>query len=199
MHLDTLNKTIAKNLSELRRAHGITQLQLAEKLNYSDKAVSKWERGESVPDISVLKQLSDIYGITVDYLLSDTHEQDRSDDTVRIIRKNRFIITLLAASVVWLIATLAHVIITMLLGETGYNWLAYIVAIPVSCIVLIVFNSIWGRSKWNFAIITVLVWSVLLTLFLALRIERIWLIFVLGIPAQIIIILWSHIKRIKNK
>ena len=64
--MNDIKDTIAKNLTELRTRAGFTQLQLAEKLNYSDKAVSKWERGEAVPDLRVLVKLSEIYGVTVD-------------------------------------------------------------------------------------------------------------------------------------
>ena len=52
--MDDLKLTVARDLADCRRAAGLTQLQLAEKLNYSDKAVSKWERGESLPDVAVL-------------------------------------------------------------------------------------------------------------------------------------------------
>ena len=69
--MDELKEIIAKNLTELRTCAHLTQLQLAEMLNYSDKAVSKWERGEAVPDIRVLKKLADIYNITVDDIITD--------------------------------------------------------------------------------------------------------------------------------
>ena len=67
--MSDIKAIIAKNITALRQNHKMTQIELAEKLNYSDKAVSKWERGESVPDISVLKQIADLFGVTVDYLL----------------------------------------------------------------------------------------------------------------------------------
>ena len=70
-----LKLVIAKNIAALRTARGMTQIELAEKLNYSDKAVSKWERGESIPDVLVLKQIADMHGVTVDYLLTDVHEE----------------------------------------------------------------------------------------------------------------------------
>ena len=69
--MEELKTVIAKNISELRRSAMMTQLDLAERLNYSDKAVSKWERAESVPDISVLKAIADIFGVSVDYLLRE--------------------------------------------------------------------------------------------------------------------------------
>ena len=196
--MEDLKSTVAKNLKELRTLSGLTQGELAERINYSDKAVSKWERGESLPDVQILKQLADMYGVSVDFLLSSEHEaQAPSEDAIRIIRKNRLIITLLAVSLVWLIATIAYVTLGLALNTFSRIWLSYIVAIPVSCIVLLVFNSIWGIHKLNFIIISALVWSSLLSLCLILSIKNIWIIFVLGIPAQIIIALWSRLKSAK--
>lgn len=196
--MDDLKNTVARNLRDLRTITGLTQGELAQRLNYSDKAVSKWERGESLPDVQVLKQLADMYGVSVDYLLASEHKPNNiSEDAVQTIKKNRLIITLLAVSVVWLVATIAFVLLKLLLKNTSQVWLAYIVAVPVSCIVLLVFNSIWGRHKLNFIIISVLIWSSLLFICLILKIKDIWLIFVIGIPAQIIIALWSRLKITK--
>jgi len=189
---------VAQNMRDLRTVAKITQGELALKLNYSDKAISKWERGESLPDVVVLKQLADMYGVSVDYLLTEKHEkQEMSAMAARIIKKNRLIITLLAVSVVWLVATIAYVMLGIVLSTFSKIWLAYIVAIPVSCIVLLVFNSIWGRHKFNFIIISVLMWSVILTVCLILSFKNIWLICAIGVPAQIIIALWSRLKVIK--
>lgn len=196
--MENFKGTVAKNLKELRTAAGFTQSELAESLNYSDKAVSKWERGESLPDIMVLKQLADMYGVSVDYFLSDEHKPaPQSENAERTIRRNRFIITLLAVSVVWLVATIAFVMLELIMQSTSKIWLAYIVAIPVSCIVLLIFNTIWGNHKLNFVIISVLVWSSFLSLCLIISFKDIWLIFVIGIPAQIIIALWSRLKVTK--
>ena len=196
--LDELKSVVAENLKALRTTAGLTQGELAERLNYSDKAVSKWERGESLPDVQVLKQLADMYGVGVDYLLSSDHKpQIHSEDAAKIIRKNRLIITLLAVSVVWLVATIAFVLLRLSLETLSNIWLAYIVAIPVSCIVLLVFNSIWVRHTLNFVIISVLMWSTILSFCLILSFDNIWLTFVIGIPAQIIIALWSRLKSTK--
>ena len=71
---ENLRAVIAANITNLRKNSGMTQQDLAVRLNYTDKAISKWERGESVPDIVILKQIADIFGITVDYLLREEHE-----------------------------------------------------------------------------------------------------------------------------
>lgn len=169
----------------------MTQAELAERLNYSDKAVSKWERGESVPDVHVLKMIADIFEVTVDYLLTSDHHDstDLPKVSKRMIRRNRIVITLLAVSVVWLVATIAFVICGLVLDSFEKTWLAYVIAVPVSCIVLLVFNSIWGRGKLNYIIISVLMWSTLLSICLILNIGKIWLISVIGIPAQLMILI----------
>lgn len=193
--MEDIKKIISKNIQSLRKDASMTQSELAERLNYSDKAVSKWERGESVPDIVVLKQISDLFGVTVDYLIEPEHDlTSMSSQAKKIIRKNRLIISLLATAMVWLLATIAFVVLGLVMHTVSKVWTAYLVAVPVSCIVLLVFNSIWGRTKLNFVIISVLIWSVLATLYVTLSIEGLWLIFVLGIPAQIIVLLWSNLE-----
>ena len=88
--MEDLKVTIAKNIQTLRKNTGLTQSGLAERLNYSDKAVSKWERGESLPDIAVLKEIADLFGVSVDYLLSDSHDlPEMALSTKKMIRKNR--------------------------------------------------------------------------------------------------------------
>ena len=201
--MEDIKKIIANNIQQLRRETGITQLDLAERLNYSDKAISKWERGESVPDITVLKQIADMFGVTVDYLLCETHDlPELSVATKRMIRKNRLIITLLSTVMVWLLATIAFVVMSIMPGDIDMLWMSYVVAIPVSCIVLLVFNSIWGKSKLNFIVISVLLWSSLLCIVLTIPVANIWLLFIVGIPGQIIVVLSSQVqfkKRIKKK
>ena len=201
-----LREIIAKNLSSLRTGAGLTQLQLAEMLNYSDKAVSKWERAESVPDIFMLKRIADYFGVTVDYLLEEKHKVEQSSLTsVNIQSRNRThaIISFLSAALVWLIATVVFVIVNIAAPDAIFSaWLAFIYAIPASAIVLLVFNSIWGKKRLNYLIISILVWALLLSVYitgLVFAEVNIWLVFILGIPAEIIIILWSvlgHRKKV---
>ena len=68
---EKLKYQIGANIAAYRKQAGLTQAGLAEKLNYSDKAVSKWERGESVPDVLTLMQLANQFDITVNDLLVD--------------------------------------------------------------------------------------------------------------------------------
>lgn len=228
--LDDWKQIVAGNLSACRKQHGLTQLQLAELLHYSDKAVSKWERGESMPDLAVMKQLADFYGMSIDdFLLAPEQRAEKAADrsaesagtetTVsaqksdtepetdplqlpemqtdpRQKKRNRLIIAGMAAMLVWLIATLIFVVLDAVLPEMEYAPFLFIYAAPITAVVVLVFNSIWFNRRWNFAIISFLVWSLLGALFLTFYLSGIviWKLFVIGIPAQLIILLWSRLK-----
>ena len=192
-----LRDTIAKNICDLRIGAGMTQLALAEVLSYSDKAISKWERGESVPDIFMLKRIADYFGVSVDYLLEDVHAHstEQREEHTRGSVRNRLVVSILATALVWLVATLAFVGMLIFCPESVLRpWLMFVYAIPVSSIVALVFNSIWGKYKANYPIISVLIWSVLLAAFMTLLIIfnlNMWPLFLVGIPGQVIVIIWS--------
>ena len=207
---------VAANLSALRNEKGLTQLQLAEQLHYSDKAVSKWERGESLPDLAVLKQLADFYGILIDdFLLTPEQRAEKQAAAVTAAaaplpetettekpepparrQVNRLIIAGMAALLVWLIASMIFVVLDAALPELEYTSFLFIYAAPITAIVLLVFNSIWFNPRWNYIIISFLVWSLLAALFMTFYFNgiMIWKLFLVGIPAQLIIILWSRLR-----
>ncbi len=196
--MQDLKPIIAKNITLLRQAAQMTQGDLAQKLNYSDKAVSKWERAESVPDIMVLKAVADLFGVTVDYLIEE-HEgepQIQPEQPQRKYRHSRPIITTLSILLVWFVALSAYVVMDSVPVMIELQWLVFVYAVPVSMIVWLVLNSIWFNSKWNYLIVSVLMWSVLgsavCTLF-ALNIS-VWTPLLLGILGQIGIILWSKMR-----
>ena len=190
---------IAKNIQKLRQEKGMTQLELAEKLNYSDKTISKWERGESLPDIVVLKSVADLFEVTLDYLVEEEHDGKPVTREImdRNYRRNCYIITGTSIFIVALMATLIFVILAMIFPKTNYPWLCYAYAIPAALIVWLVFNSIWFNRRRNFLIVSLLVWSLLAALYLTFCMMgfHIWPILLVGIPAQIIIWMWSKLKN----
>ena len=203
--MDDLKRIIAKNITDLRKAADMTQAQLAEKLNYSDKAVSKWERGDAIPNIVTLKEVADLFAVTVDYLITEEHTAEREikREFTKRQQRNHLLISLLSTMTVWLAATIIYVSISLTtLFGLPEAWLAFVFAVPASCIILLIFNSVWGKLKRNFLIITVLLWSLLislcLTFFFVSGESHIWLLLAVGIPLQIMILLWSGLKRKKQ-
>lgn len=197
--MEELKHIIGKNIIALRKRRGMTQAELAAKMNYSDKAVSKWECGDAVPDVGVLKQLAELFGVTVDYLLEAEHGNAQPENTFAEEKQKKIIITLLSCSLVWLVATLLFTIINICAPGTEHTGFIFIYAVPVTATVLLVFNSIWGKRRWNYFIISMLVWSLLASLYFAFIEYNVWLIFILGIPAQLIIVLWSGLGHTKKQ
>ena len=174
----------------------ITQFQLAEVLNYSDKAVSKWERGEAVPDVSVLKQIADYFGVTVDYLLTDEHDDYEKKRAKRICRSkntSRYTIAALVFSVIWLIATVIFVEMNVVYPDAALpSWMMFIYAIPVSALSLRLFNSRWGVKRINFIFNSIIAWTLILSVyltFLTAYAQNFWLVFIIGVPVEVIILL----------
>jgi len=193
--LNDFKKIVAKNIIYLRSTLGMTQTQLGEALNYSDKSVSKWERGESLPDVYVLKHIADLSGVTVDWLLND-HEGEENPvpqpEQKKVHRYSRAFISMTVLAGIWALAVLIFVILWI------YGivlWQAFVYAVPVSLITMLVLNSIWGSRENNLYIISGIVWGLISSVYLSFLANNWWQLFILGIPAQIIIILAFSIKN----
>ncbi len=208
-----LKSTIAKNIQELRLQKGLTQLELAQMLHYSDKAVSKWERGESLPDIQTLVSLSELFGVSLDYLVcGEQNDALKPTETVaqssgisetvinECKHKNRAIITLMSILLVWFIALLIYVIIDMICKEAVAHFLSFAYAAPVSMLVWLVFNSVWFNRRRNYLIISLMIWSLIAAIHITFLIFsiNIWQIYLLGLPGQLVILLWSKLKPTKK-
>lgn len=200
--MSDIRSNVAKNIVSLRQSEGMTQLELAERINYSDKAVSKWERAEGMPDVSTLVDIADIFGVSLDYLVRAEHTTEEIKKESEKAEKakpkyNRTVITCVSVILVWFIALFTFVMIS-LLSENGSNaWITFVYAVPVSAVVWLVFNSVWFNSRLNYFIISVLMWSFLASLHITFLLIKINIlpIYLLGIPGQIVILLWSFIKR----
>ena len=204
---EKLKKQIGANIAAYRKRGGMTQAGLAEKLNYSDKAVSKWERGESVPDVTTLVQLANLFDVSVNELLVDPDALPENTGTVERImglavektlkrKADKKIIFALSSVLVWFVALLLFVVLSSL--EIPKSWLSFIYAVPVDAIVLLSLRSAWKDFRWNQVLISVIMWGGLLSLYFTLRVLlqlNIWKLFLLGIPGQIAVLLWFRLYR----
>jgi len=183
---DHLAAIIGENIARLRKMANMTQFELAEKLNYSDKSVSKWEQGNGIPDIRILLQLAELFGVTVDDLV-------KKQDKVVVLPKNakrtqRLITLLCSVGLCWLVAVVGFVLLGLFGKDLEGTWLAFVYAVPASAIVVLVFSSIWGWKWTRILSISVLVWSILACIYLTACVcgQNIWLIFLIGVPLQIL-------------
>ena len=194
----TLRKTVAENLVYYRRQKGLTQLALAETLNYSDKSISKWERGEGLPDLVVLYRLAEYYGITLDDLVSQRSEKEsaeakakaESESEPSVSMRSRILVPVLSIGLVWLAAMLGFFLLEILPFEFDYGYLLFVYAIPVSCVVALVFSCIWWIYWLRFVCVSCLIWSVALCLYLTFTIPSFGLIYAVAGILQGLAILW---------
>lgn len=192
--MKNVKEIIAKNLVDLRKSKKYTQQAVAEKLNYSDKAISRWERGESLPDVETLCRICDLYGVTFEYLLqSEQPPRAKNPHVVQDDKAGNIAITLIAACVVWLIATIAYVYTEVLLGVG--KWTLFVWAVPVTAVVCSVCNKMWGRKLLGHIISSVINWGMIASIYLELLTYNLWMLFIVGIPIQMIIIISATLKR----
>lgn len=202
-NIELVNQTIAKNLIFYRKAAGLTQAEVAQKINYSDKSVSKWESGNGVPDIYILMQLADLFGVTVNDLIG-VGEKVAPIDSRKKRNRLHLLIMLLSSGIVWLLATSLFVCSNLIAPERAW-WLYFLFAIPVNAIVLIVFSGVWKYKTLNFISVSVLIWTLITAIFVLLNVtvgsqtRKWWLLYVLGAPVQLLEIEWTHFRyRLKR-
>lgn len=204
---EKLKKQIGANIASYRKRFGMTQVGLAEKLNYSDKAISKWERGESAPDVQTLVQLAELFEVTVNDLLVDPNELPEATGAgQRVMEKavektlkrkaDKRIILQLSSVLTWFVALLTFVILSSL--DVPKSWLAFFYAIPADAIVLLSLRSAWKDFRWNRVLISAIMWGSVLSIYVTLLVflnQNLWKLFLLGIPGQAAILLWFRLYR----
>jgi transcriptional regulator with XRE-family HTH domain len=204
---ENLKILIAKNLVKYRKAAKLTQIELADRLLYSDKNISKWERGESVPDIVILKRIADIYGISVNEFLVESdkvdlaiNEKKEKREKRKFFSKQQILIVFLSISLVWLVAVVAYSLFVSLLPSSSvWAWEIFILALAVSSIVATVFSSIWCTNLLNCINVSLLIWTVALALFVCIpTFSNNWLIFIIAIPLQILDIFWFIFRKLNK-
>ena len=207
MNDEKLKKQLGANIAAYRKSMGLTQAGLAEKLNYSDKAVSKWERAESVPDVLTLTQLAELFDVTVNDLLVDPNELPEQTGKVEQVmsvavekamkrKANKRIILGLSSLLVWFVALLMFVIFSSL--DVPKSWIAFIYALPADAIVHLSLRSAWKDFRRNRWLVTGIMWGSLLSVFMTLLLFldfNFWKIFLLGIPGQLAIFLAFRLKK----
>ena len=210
MNDEKLRKQIGANIVSYRKRGGMTQAGLAEKLNYSDKAVSKWERGESLPDVMTLVQIAELFEISVNDLVADPNAlPGQSGPVTRVVEKalkrraNKLIVLLLCSILVWFVALFFFAVLSTC--DIAKSWMGFIYAVPVNGIVGLSLLSAWHDFRWNRALISIIMWGSLLFLFATLWVfvKPYWLMFLLGIPGQAAVLLWGRLfhktKEIKDE
>ena len=211
---EELKVAVGSSIARLRRERGMTQAELAERINYSDKAVSKWERGESLPDVLTLLNLAQQLGTDLNTLTGTMTEpseaepkpapeipaerpaEPKKEKRPRRYTADRSVIQKLSSILVWVVALFLY----MILEAFGVKnlWLLFAAAVPANAIVLLSLRSAWKCYGWNRILISVILWGSLLTLYLFLLTVshvNVWRILPMGLLGQAAILLWFKMFR----
>ena len=198
-----INQTIAKQLTYYRKTAGFTQAELAEKINYSDKSVSKWESGNGVPDVYTLVQLAKLYGVTVDAFLGGETPMQMQKRT----KGWHTLIMLLSSGIVWLIATCIFAVCQLIFPGNPW-WLTFLYAVLINAVVLLVYACVWKYRILNFITVTTIIWMVLTCLFLTsyfvlkasgYSVVGLWTLFLIGVPLEVLEVLWVFFRSLFKK
>lgn len=185
-------KKIAANLAAYRKLNNLTQLELAEKLNYSDKSISKWERGDGLPDLYILQRIAELYGISIgDFVIDATPKKTRRKTRAHVL------IPLLSVALVWLIAVTAFVMINKFFPTLPGKWLIFIYALPVSAIVLTVYSSLWWNQYFTLISVSTIIWTI--PLCVVLTVKGLSLMWCVSAVLQIMEIMWFILRYKKNR
>ena len=198
MDSEKLKTQIGANIAACRKQAGMTQAELAEKINYTDKAVSKWERGESVPDVITLAQLAEVFSVSLDALVG-TLPQEKAPPKGTATGKrtaDKNVIQLLVSLLVWFVALFVYVVLSSM--NVPRSWVGFIYAVPVNAIVLLSLRSAWRKFNWNFVLVSLIVWGSLMSFYMTMLVFtgfNIWKLFLLGAMGQAAVILWFRMFR----
>ena len=209
MNNEELRSRVGLNIARLRRERGLTQAELAERINYSDKAVSKWERAESTPDVLTLITLAEVLGTDLNTLTGRPAASQPEPVPApaeapaapeKLVKKrytaDKGVIQKLSSILVWVVALFLY----MVLDEFGIQnlWLLFVVAVPANAIVLLSLRSAWKLYGMNRFLISVIMWGFLLVIYLLLLLTakvNVWKILPMGLLGQAAIILWFKMFR----
>ena len=197
--MEDLKVIVASNIIRLRTAEKMTQAELGEKLRYSDKSVSKWERAEAIPDVVTLKALGDLFGVSVDYLLTAHDEWEPPQKKRLMDGVSTQVITDIAVVTVWFLALLVFVIF-WIMGD--FMWITFVYAATATLILLLILQTVWEKGRYNYYIIAALVLSLMLSIYFSC-VEfgdyNWWQMFTLVVPAELIVFLSSRLKKKRRK
>lgn len=195
--MEGIKDIIGKNLADLRRQNKLTQQQVADKFGYSSKAVSRWERGETLPDIEMLAKICEFYGVKLEYLLQKEQPKGTNPNVVNKNFHSGLFITLFAFLSVWILASVIFVYSAAL--EIPRAWLIFIFALPLSGFVLLICNKHWGNRLFGFIIRSFIMWTCILSVYLWFIEKNLWMFFIVGVPIQLMLVLILTLKGKNEK
>lgn len=185
-----IKNNFSKNLSTLRKARSLTQLQLAEKLNYSDKSVSKWEHGDVLPDVATISAIAEYFGVSIDELLAskDIKKPPKSINHTFILALSCGLVLLISCIIFWIVAS----------SGMSNPWTVFLYGAFASAIVAVVLCAIWFPYPIVAISVSILTWitgiCVHVSTLVYLNWQDGWFAYIVCAVFQILVGLWFAFK-----
>lgn len=192
--MENIKEIIANNLIYLRKKNNLTQGQLAEKINYSDNAISRWERCEVTPSVENLQSISEFFKVSIRDLLDENFKKNYETESSQSV--SRILIIIFSISIVWFITIISYIYTRTILNANF--WLLFVLGVPVSSLIALYYNKKWGNKIMSIVLSSLTAWSVITCIYLYFLPYNLWPIFLLGIPTQSALITVYYLRPIKE-
>ena len=180
MELNELKLVTASNIIKLRTGIGMTQAELGAKLNYSDKTISKWERGEAIPDAYVLTQMAELFGVSVDFILS-SHDKWEKPKENEVEQVSYSVERIIAIAVIGTLTAFLIAFVTLWLMDI-VEWRLFLFALSAAILVYMILICVFKRTRHLQYVIALFVASLFLIL----------------VPAEVLVFLACNLRIRKH-
>lgn len=193
--MKSVTQIVPENLVKLRKKHNLTQIELSKKINYSDKAISRWEKGEVIPGYDVLEKIADVYGVPLVYFFSEHLTEEEKKFKER--EKNLYLLIMLSLIlVVWTVAVLAFFVVKNFYND--FVWEIFVWAMPITLYVIRWCQKHFFEDKFFVLTTSFSVWLTIIAIYVQWFSLNLWQLFLFGIPVQLTIVLLYLLKKIKK-
>ena len=184
--MENVKAIVSQNILKLRKENNLTQAELARRINYSDKAISRWEAGEVVPDLETIYALSEVFDVPVSQI-TEAHEEESADGKGNSRIGQKVLSQVFLCCEIWFIFTALYVY--MKLSHQANIWQLFVWSVPACMLVLWFFNRKEPMNILLFIYSSVFVWTFITCIYLQLVDSNPWYMFFIGLPAQGLLII----------
>ena len=197
--MEDVKAIVSNNLVRLRKASGLTQADLAKQINYSDKAISRWEKGEVIPDLETIYALSEVYHVPVSAITEKAPEKEEPEEPPSAVRQ-KVLSQIFLLCEVWFIISAVYVYLKLTRGTN--LWQLFVWGVPASALAIWVFNRKERAGLLLFITASVFTWSLITCVYLHLISSHPWYLYFIGLPLQGLILiryLFNYRQNLKKK
>ncbi len=198
--MENVKAIVSQNLIRLRKEKNLTQAELAKLINYSDKAISRWETGDVVPDLETIYALSEVFGVPVSEITEKQSEEKETKENAPSLSQ-KILSQIFLVCEIWFI--IGAIFVYLKISRQTNLWQIFVWGVPATALMLWFFNRKEPLNVLLFIYASIFVWSFITCVYLHLLDSNPWYIFFLGLPLQGLLIVRyifnykQHLKRIR--